>query len=123
MYQPLPNGARIMNGAVGRHPLDVPPSRSVMDFDRAPRLVFWETTKACPLACVHCRATAQRDAAPDELTTKEGKAILDELAGAPRPSPILILTGGDCLQRRDLGELTAYAKNLGVPVAIAPSVS
>ena len=88
-----------------------------------PRLVFWETTKACPLACVHCRAVAQRDPAPDELSTEEGKAIIDELAGAGRPVPVLILTGGDCLQRPDLGVLTAYAQRLGVPVAISPSVS
>jgi radical SAM protein len=94
-----------------------------MSFDRVPRLVFWETTKACPLACVHCRATAQREAAPGELTTKEGQAIIDELAGAPRPTPVLILTGGDCLQRPDLAELTAYAHLSGVPVAISPSVS
>jgi radical SAM protein len=94
-----------------------------MDFDRVPRLVFWETTKACPLACVHCRATAQRNPAPDELTTDEGKAIIDELAGAPRPTPVLILTGGDCLQRPDLDELTAYAQSVAVPVAISPSVS
>jgi len=94
-----------------------------MKFDRAPRLVFWETTKACPLECVHCRATAQRDPTPNELTTDEGKAIIDDLAGAPRPTPVLILTGGDCLQRPDLGELTEYAKNLGVPVGISPSVS
>jgi radical SAM protein len=94
-----------------------------MSFEYAPRLVFWETTKACPLACVHCRATAQCSPAPDELTTEEGRAIIDELAGAGRPAPVLILTGGDCLQRRDLFELTAYAKQRGVPVALAPSVS
>ena len=98
-------------------------ARRVMSFDRVPRLVFWETTKACPLACVHCRAVAQRDPAPDELSTEEGKAIIDELAGAGRPVPVLILTGGDCLQRQDLGALTAYAQSLGVPVAISPSVS
>ncbi len=98
-------------------------ARRVMSFDRVPRLVFWETTKACPLACVHCRAVAQRDPAPDELSTEEGKAIIDELAGAGRSVPVLILTGGDCLQRQDLGALTAYAQSLGVPVAISPSVS
>ena len=62
-------------------------ARPTMSFDRVPRLVFWETTKACPLACVHCRAVAQREPAPDELTTEEGKAIIDELAvpaGRPR---------------------------------------
>jgi len=94
-----------------------------MSFDRVPRLVFWETTKACPLACVHCRATAQREPAPGELTTEEARTIIEDLAAAPRPTPILILTGGDCLQRPDLAELTAYAHSLGVPVAISPSVS
>ena len=97
--------------------------RATGSFDRVPRLVFWEMTKACPLACVHCRAFAQHDPAPDELSTEEGKAIIDELAGAGRPTPVLILTGGDCLQRPDLEVLTAYAKASGVPVAISPSVS
>jgi len=110
-----------IDGVFARHPLEG--VGRVMSFDRAPRLVFWEMTKACPLACVHCRATAQREPSPDELTTDEGRAIIDELAGAPRPTPVLILTGGDCLQRPDLGELTSYAQSLGVPVAIAPSVS
>ncbi|MGO9582544.1 MAG: TIGR04053 family radical SAM/SPASM domain-containing protein [Acidimicrobiales bacterium] len=98
-------------------------ARPTMSFDQVPRLVFWETTKACPLACVHCRATAQRGPAPGELTTEEGRALIDELAAARRPSPILILTGGDCLQRPDLAELTAHAHASGVPVAISPSVS
>ena len=92
-------------------------------FDRAPRLVFWEMTKACPLACVHCRATAQRRPAPGELTTEEGRALIEELAEEPRPRPVLILTGGDCMQRPDLFELTRYAQSLGVPLAISPSVS
>jgi radical SAM protein len=94
-----------------------------LSFDRVPRLVFWETTRACPLACVHCRATAQRDPAPGELTTDEARSLIDELAGSERPTPVLILTGGDCLQRGDLGELTAYAQAAGVPIAISPSVS
>lgn len=94
-----------------------------MTFSNVPRLVFWEMTKACPLACVHCRATAQRDAQPGELTTAEGRALIDDLASSERPRPVLILTGGDCLMRADLAVLTAYAKRAGVPVAVAPSVS
>ena len=104
-----------------RHPVVDP--RSAWSFDAVPRLVFWETTKACPLACVHCRATAQRDPAPGELSTEEGRALIDELAGVLGHAPVLILTGGDCLQRRDLDVLTAYAQCVGVPVAISPSVS
>ena len=95
----------------------------VARFDDRPLLVFWETTKACDLACFHCRACAQPTPGPDELSTAEGRALIDELAAAGRPRPILILTGGDCFKRADLTELAAYAQDRGVPVAIAPSVT
>ncbi|MDP3063408.1 MAG: radical SAM/SPASM domain-containing protein, partial [Chloroflexota bacterium] len=42
------------------------------DYNKAPVVIFWETTKACALACKHCRATAQPQRHPDELTTEEG---------------------------------------------------
>ena len=71
MIEPAPPSEQEMAGP------DARPS-----FEQVPRLVFWETTKACPLACVHCRATAQRWPAPGELTTEEGKRIIDELAAA-----------------------------------------
>lgn len=93
------------------------------NFDDRPHLVFWETTKACPLACVHCRAFAQPAPLPGELTTGEGVRLIDELASGPRPRPILVLTGGDCLSRGDVVALAAYGQRVGVPVAIAPSVS
>ena len=64
-------------------------------FDLVPRLVFWETTKACPLACVHCRATAQREPAPGELTTDEARTLIDELAGIRAADP-----GPDADRRR-----------------------
>ena len=96
---------------------------SALDFNDRPRLVFWETTKACPLACVHCRAFAQSTPLPGELDTNEGMRLIDELAACARPRPILVLTGGDCLARADIVELAAYAHSVEVPVAIAPSVS
>ena len=92
-------------------------------FSDRPLLVFWEMTKACPLACFHCRANAQLVGDPDELSTSEGRQLIDELAAWGRPRPILILTGGDCLMRHDLTELARYAHEQNVPVAIAPSVS
>ena len=92
-------------------------------FDDRPLLVFWEMTKACGLACAHCRACAQPDPGSDELTTAEGRALIEELASMGRPRPILILTGGDCLKRSDIVELVAHARDCGVPVAIAPSVT
>ena len=39
-----------------------------MNFDLAPMLVIWEVTQACDLSCVHCRASAQSERNPKELT-------------------------------------------------------
>ena len=92
-------------------------------FDDRPLLVFWETTKACLLACSHCRANAHRDPGSDDLSTAEGFALIDDLAAIDRPRPVMILTGGDCLMRNDIVEIAAHARIMNVPVAIAPSVT
>jgi radical SAM protein len=94
-----------------------------MDFAQRPMLVFWETTRACLLACRHCRASATTQAPAGELTTAEGCRLIDQVAGFGRPYPILVLTGGDCLLRPDLFELSGYASSLGIPVCLSPSVT
>jgi len=94
-----------------------------LDYAQRPMLVFWETTRACQLACKHCRASATPEALPGELTTAEGFELIDEVAGFGRPYPILVLTGGDCLLRPDIFELVEHATNLGIPVALSPSVT
>jgi radical SAM protein len=86
-------------------------------------LVFWETTRACMLACRHCRAGATPDAPPQQLTAAEGLDLITQVAGFGRPYPILVLTGGDCLMRPDLFELVGHAVSLGVPVCLSPSVT
>lgn len=98
-------------------------SRSTVDFGERPMLVFWETTRACLLACRHCRANATISAVPGELSTAEARALIDQVAGFGRPYPIFVLTGGDCLLRPDLFELVGYATSLGIPVCLSPSVT
>ena len=94
-----------------------------MNFDQAPILVFWETTRACQLACRHCRAEATLAPSPDELSTSEGLRLIEQLARfGPRP-PVLIMTGGDVMSRSDLVELVAMARQVELPVALAPSVT
>jgi radical SAM protein len=93
------------------------------DYALRPMLVFWETTRACALACRHCRASATMEALPGELTTAQGKELIDQVAGFGRPYPILVLTGGDCLMRPDIFELVDYATGLGLPTALSPSVT
>ena len=94
-----------------------------LDLDSRPILVFWEATRACGLACRHCRASALADPLPGELTTREAFAFLDSLAGFGAPHPVLIATGGDVLERRDLDALLERAAGLKVPVAVTPSVT
>jgi radical SAM protein len=91
-------------------------------FDRSPLILFWETTRACPLACVHCRASAIRRPLPGELTEEEGAAVVEE-AAAFDPKPLLVLTGGDPMQRRDLHDRVAQAQDLGLRVSVAPAVA
>ena len=99
------------------------PARPPVDFATRPMLVFWETTRACQLACRHCRAAATPQALPGELTESEGRQLIDQVAAFGRPHPILVLTGGDCLARPDLFELINHAVSRGIPVALSPSVT
>jgi radical SAM protein len=92
-----------------------------LDFNQTPFLVIWEVTRACALACKHCRAQAidQRD--PRELSLAEGKKLLNDIAAMG--TPIVIFTGGDPLQRDDLEELIAYGKSLRLKVGTIPAAT
>ena len=99
-------------------PLHIPPSGSD-PFAERPFLVFWEITRACALACRHRRAEAQARKHPDELDHEEALRLVDQLAElAP---PMLILTGGDPLMRRDVLEIGRYATDAGMRVGLSPS--
>ncbi|HET9058928.1 MAG TPA: TIGR04053 family radical SAM/SPASM domain-containing protein, partial [Acidimicrobiales bacterium] len=89
---------------------------------KAPLLLFWETTKACGLRCRHCRADGRPAPAPGELSSAEALAFLDDVARFER-RPVLIMTGGDVMERPDLLELVTAARAHGLPVALAPTVS
>ncbi len=92
-------------------------------FDRAPRRVYWELTRACDLACRHCRAEAIPCRDPRELSTAEGRRFLEALVEFGRPGAHVVLTGGDPLKRPDLWELIDYGVSLGLPLSLAPSAT
>lgn len=92
-------------------------------FARTPLRVYWELTRACDLACRHCRAEAIRERGRDELTTAECTRILDELATAGPPAPHVIFTGGDPLKRPDLLALVEHGVRRGLGVSVAPSAT
>src|ERR1035441_8427246 len=97
------------------------PARGELNFDEAPFLAIWEVTQSCDLACKHCRAAAQPIAHPDQLTTAEGKALIDQIA--EMHVPIFVFTGGDPLKRQDVFELIRYAAEKDVKVALTPSAT
>lgn len=90
------------------------------DLSHAPINVYWEMTRACSLACRHCRASALPQPDPAELDTEQAFALVDQVR---RLGSMLILTGGDPLERPDLFEIIAYARALHVPVAVTPATT
>lgn len=92
------------------------------DFDQAPFTIAWEVTRACAYACVHCRADAQHQRDPHELSTEEAKALVNRLVAFGN-NPILIFTGGDPMMRPDLFELIAYATMRGLRCSLTPTAT
>jgi radical SAM protein len=78
-------------------------------------------TRACALACVHCRADAIARRDPRELTTEEGFRLIDQVRDFGSPPPLLVLTGGDPMWRKDLTALVRHAAGAGLTVALTPS--
>jgi AdoMet-dependent heme synthase len=95
---------------------------SLDDFAQSPMMFYYEVTQACDLVCKHCRAAAQASPHFAELTTAQSKSLIDELLEFPRP-PVLVLTGGDPLKRRDLLQLIEHAIRSGLEVALTPSAT
>jgi radical SAM protein len=91
------------------------------DFAQRPFIAIWETTRACDLACVHCRAVAQRTPLPGELTHREGLSLID--AVAELKTHVLVLSGGDPLKRADLFDLIRYGKQRGLRMATIPAAT
>lgn len=95
---------------------------TIDDFPRNPLMFYFETTLACDLVCKHCRASAQENAAPDELSTETALKLLDDVARFPR-KPTICFTGGDPLKRADLFTLIQRATDLGIGSALTPSAT
>ncbi len=92
------------------------------DFHRNPLMFYYEVTQACDLVCKHCRASAQEEAASDELSSEQSLALIDQVATFPR-KPTLCFTGGDPLKRKDLFELIRHAVEQQIQVALTPSAT
>ena len=100
----------------GRHSGKLPSHLLQFSSDKTP-VVVWNVTRRCNLKCIHCYAHATEEQARDELSTDEGKALIDDLADFG--SPVILFSGGEPLVRPDLLELARYAVDKGMRAVIS----
>ena len=87
------------------------------------RVIAWEITRRCPMACQHCRGASRDLPYEDELTTAEACRVLDSIVAAVQPParlPMIIFTGGEPMFRADLEQIVRYATQRGFPAVLAP---
>jgi radical SAM protein with 4Fe4S-binding SPASM domain len=84
--------------------------------DRRP-IVVWNLTRTCNLKCVHCYTASEARKYPDEVTTAQAKATLDDLAEFKVPA--VLFSGGEPLVREDLFELAEYARSKHLHVVLS----
>lgn len=92
-------------------------------WDDKPLLIFWETTKACDLSCIQCRASAIKDPQPGELDPEESLNFVRSLKDFGRPYPVLILSGGDVMKKSNLKEIARELHSEGIRYSISPSAT
>jgi Fe-coproporphyrin III synthase len=100
----------------GRHSGNLPSHLLQFSKDKRP-VVVWNVTRACNLKCVHCYAHATDGSTTDELSTEEGRRMIDDLAAFG--APVLLFSGGEPLVRKDLPQLAAYAVEKGMRAVIS----
>jgi len=86
------------------------------------RLLFWESTIKCNLACAHCRRIESNNTAYKDMSTAQAKNLLEQLASLGKKQsmmPVLVFSGGEPLCRDDLFELISRARSLGIIPALA----
>ncbi|HIJ54750.1 MAG TPA: 12,18-didecarboxysiroheme deacetylase [Deltaproteobacteria bacterium] len=100
----------------GRKSSSLPSHLLQFSIDKRP-VVVWNATRRCNLKCVHCYAHAKDRPFDNELTTQEGKSLIDDLAAFG--VPVLLFSGGEPMMRKDLPELAAYAVEKGMRAVIS----
>jgi 12,18-didecarboxysiroheme deacetylase len=100
----------------GRDSSQLPSHLLQFSKDKRP-VVVWNVTRRCNLKCVHCYAHAKDIPYDNELTTEQGKKLIDDLSAFG--SPVLLFSGGEPLVRKDLPQLAAYAVDKGMRAVIS----
>jgi 12,18-didecarboxysiroheme deacetylase len=100
----------------GRDSSQLPSHLLQFSKDKRP-VVVWNVTQRCNLKCVHCYAHAKNTSFDNEMTTEQGKQLIDDLADFG--SPVMLFSGGEPLVRKDLPQLAAYAVEKGMRAVIS----
>jgi 12,18-didecarboxysiroheme deacetylase len=100
----------------GRDSSQLPSHLLQFSKDKRP-VVVWNVTRRCNLKCVHCYAHAKNTSFDNELTTEQGKHLIDDLADFG--SPVMLFSGGEPLVRKDLPQLAARAVEKGMRAVIS----
>jgi 12,18-didecarboxysiroheme deacetylase len=100
----------------GRDSSKLPSHLLQFSADKRP-VVVWNVTRRCNLKCVHCYAHAKDIPFDNELTTEQGKVLIDDLSAYG--SPVMLFSGGEPLVRKDLPQLAAYAVEKGMRAVIS----
>jgi len=83
-----------------------------------PKWIAWEMTRRCNLRCIHCRSSSELEVKdhPD-FSTKEAFRIIDEIAGYVKP--VVVLSGGEPLLRKDIFDIAQYGRDKGFRMCLA----
>ncbi len=100
----------------GRQSSHLPSHLLQFSEDKKP-VVVWNMTQQCNLKCVHCYAQAKTTRQTNELSTEEGKQLIDDLS--KMGAPVILFSGGEPLMRKDMPELAAYAVDKGMRAVIS----
>jgi len=100
----------------GRQSKELPSHLLQFSIDKKP-VVVWNITRQCNLKCIHCYAQAKATLQENELSTDQGKQLIDDLSAMG--VPVLLFSGGEPLMRKDLPELAGYAVKKGMRAVIS----
>jgi radical SAM protein with 4Fe4S-binding SPASM domain len=111
--------SRLLNGTAtpldalryGRRSSRLPSHLLHFAADKHP-VVVWNVTRRCNLHCIHCYSSSKDRQYPGELSTTEGRCLLDDLAAFQVPT--VLFSGGEPLMRGDLFALVEHARRLGL---------
>ena len=90
---------------------------SAKNEDFIPKWLAWETTQRCNLKCVHCRCSSDMQSAEGDFSTEEAFRLIDDICEVS--TPVMVLSGGEPLMRKDIFEIARYGTAKGLRMCMA----